>query len=190
MSSHRIHHPSIRARLALVGRLAALVGTSYFLIASGEYDDPPGGIPASGQACNHLDLKASYRVSGSCGPAGQIVIVSPANECALSVQGAAEVGLPSAGRFDSGGSSGVSLSNGGWSLAGYLPEGAATSTPVSDAGTFTVTSDPNATPSAGPVPHGTLVVRKCQASLGAAKALSLQCRDGSAPACTAVLSSQ
>lgn len=179
MTRFLARHPSLRARLGLAGRLATLLGTSYFLIATSETDpnmppthtDPPSG-------CTHADIKIPYLVTGSCGPAGSIVLVSPANECAISLQGAAALGLPSAGRFDSSRGNNPDPSTGGWSLAGYLPEGAATALPSADAGPFTVNVE-GTPPSGQPVAHNALVVRKCQARASADQIL-LECKDAPA----------
>jgi hypothetical protein len=170
--------PRLRARLALARRLTTLLATSYFLIATSEV--PPGEPPeppitSSGAQCAHAELRFSYVVTGSCGSAGTITVMSPVNECAITVQGAAPLGLPSAGRFDSGYS--VDLAKGRWSLAGYLPEGAATALPSADAGPFTVTNVAGAAPTGEPVPHGKLVVRRCQATQGSTGELFLQCKD-------------
>lgn len=201
MTSFLAHHPCLRARLGLAGRLATLLGTSYFLIATSETEttQPPTHTDPPSQ-CTHADMRIPYLVTGSCGPAGQIVLISPANECAVSLQGAAALGLPSAGRFDSSGGNNPDPSKGGWSLAGYLPEGAASALPSADAGPFTVQVE-GTPPSGQPVAHNALVVRKCQAR-GAADQILLECKDapascagssncGSASnACTATLQAQ
>jgi hypothetical protein len=195
MNSPLLRRPTLRARLALAGRLATLLGTSYFLIAT-SYVEPT--VPnQSGPACEHRDFRVTYQVTGSCGPAGPIVMISPADECAIGIQGATDLGLPSAGRFTSTSDGKFDLSKGGWTLAGYLPEGAASALPSADAGPFTVTPGAGGTPSGVPVAHGTLVVRKCQAWASSSDKISLECSDcnagattcnSSTLACTAVLS--
>jgi hypothetical protein len=88
---------------------------SYFLIATSDVRPPP-------QDCRHEAESVTFLVSGECGAAGQIVVHSPANECAIFVQGASAVGLPSAGRFDYfEGSKQVSLANHPWTLRGPPP---------------------------------------------------------------------
>jgi hypothetical protein len=176
MTSFLAHRPRLRARLGLAGRLATLLGTSYFLIATSQTDPdvPPTRTDPPSQ-CTHGDIRFSYLVTGSCGPAGQINLISPANECAVSLQGATALGLPSAGRFDSSGVNHPDPSKGGWSLAGYLPEGAATALPSADAGPFTVNVE-GTPPSGQPVAHNALVVRKCQARTSANQLL-LECKD-------------
>lgn len=200
MTSLLAHRPILRARLGLAGRLATLLGTSYFLIATSQEYQPTHTEP--GSQCRHPELTVSYLVTGSCGPAGPITLLSPANECAISVQGAAVLGLPSAGRFDSSNTSDTSNSdpaNGRWNLAGYLPEGAATGLPAPGSGPFTVSPGTGATPSGQPVAHSALVVRTCQAVPGSAQQIRLECKDspascagtsncnGSINACTATL---
>ncbi len=197
MSSYLGRHPRLRARLALAGRLATLLGTSYFLIATSQ-TLPDEREP--GDMCKHRDLEIAYQVTGSCGPAGQVVLISPAAECAISLQGAGELGLPSAGRFESNKEEDSKPSKGQWTLAGYLPEGAATSLPAGDAGPFTVRPGPGLNLAGDPVPHGMLVVRRCQAQAGSGDTIVIECRDapadcgagsvgcgGSITACTAIL---
>lgn len=100
------------------GRVLALALTGYCLIATSgpsTYVSPP-------QFCDHSMESITYRVSGDCGEVGNIVVLSPADECLISVQGATEVGLPSDGRFDTfEGTQPVDLSTTGWSLSGGLP---------------------------------------------------------------------
>jgi hypothetical protein len=175
MKSFLVRHPILRARLALAGRLATLLGTSYFLIAT-EYTEPV--MPNStGQICEHPNIRVTYQVTGSCGPAGPIVMISPKDECAIGIQGAADLGLPSAGRFTSPNDNSFDLSKGRWTIDGYLPEGAASALPSPDAGPFTVTTGPGGTPSGDPVAHDALVVRKCQAQTSSSGVISLVCSD-------------
>jgi hypothetical protein len=127
--------------LALGIRLVALLGTTYFLVAtSAPYE------PSRAQSCTHVAQSVAFHVAGTCGPEGDITVTSQVDDCAIAVQGASSVGLPSAGRFDStssqSGSQSVSLSQSNWTLSGYLPEGATGSAP--DAGVFTVVRDAQA----------------------------------------------
>ena len=77
-----------------LARLAALLGTSYFLIATSQEYDPY-------QRCNHASQTVVFHVTGTCGPEGDVTMTSLANDCAISVQGGGAVGLPSAGRYTS-----------------------------------------------------------------------------------------
>lgn len=129
MSKGRLIH-----RLGLVGRLVALVGTSYFLIATSRAYEP--GEHYQPQSCNHAAETVTFHVAGSCGPEGDITAVSATNDCAIAVRGAGVLGLPSAGRFSAVGTSVVSLKESAWTISGYLPEAA--SAALADAGIFTV----------------------------------------------------
>jgi hypothetical protein len=133
---------SSSSRLIALGvRLVALLGTSYFLVAtSAPYE------PSSVQTCTHANQSMTFHVTGTCGTEGDITVTSQVDDCAIAVQGASSVGLPSAGRFDSkssqSGAQSVSLSQSSWTLSGYLPEGTLGST--ADAGIFTVVRDARA----------------------------------------------
>jgi hypothetical protein len=109
--------------LGLAGRLLALGGTAYFLIATSSYP-PPSNVPpnSSQQACYHDDEALTFHVTGTCGPEGTITVMSEADDCAIAIQGAGAVGLPSAGRFDVTSAQTVSLSESTWKVSGYLPE--------------------------------------------------------------------
>ena len=138
-----------RRWLIVVPRLAALLGTSYFLLATSappetEYQGGSGGwggSGGSGGSCYHAGESLRFHVTGTCGPEGDIVVSSPANECAIMVQGADAVGLPAAGRFDTSYGSAVSLSSTAWSLSGYLAEEGAAGPGQGDAAVFTVVRD-------------------------------------------------
>jgi hypothetical protein len=208
-------------RLAIVPRLAALLGTSYFLVAtSAPVEDPiTTGTRTSTstftttsnspQSCWHSAESVSFHVTGACGPEGDIVVSSPYNECAIMVQGAAAVGLPSAGRFDSA-SGGLTSST--WHLSGYLAEGSVAGGGQGDAGVFTVIRDGGAGASpadggtftvvadagadargftvvtdAGAAAHGKAVLRTCTYQTAADGSRSLACSDDGRAACTAVL---
>ena len=101
-------------------RIAAILGTSYLLIAT-SYDPPPP------QVCLHERQDIRLLVQGNCGPPATITIVSHENECPIVVLNAAAAGLPSAGRFsDFDGSRTVSLRTHPWALSAYLlPDGGA-----------------------------------------------------------------
>jgi len=150
-----------RRWLMVVPRLAALLGTSYFLLATSAPVEPnrqggsggwggSGGSGGSSGSCSHAGESLRFHVTGTCGPEGDIVVSSPANECAIMVQGAAAVGLPAAGRFDTSYGGTVSLRSTAWHLSGYLAEGDATGTGQSDAAVFTVVRDAG-TDASGPV---------------------------------------
>ena len=139
----------IRRWLMIVPRLAALLGTSYFLLATSappeyEYQGGSGGSGVSNGAegpCYHTSQSLRFHVTGTCGPEGDIVVSSPTDECAIMVQGAAAVGLPAAGRFDTSYGGTVSLSSTAWSLSGYLAEEGAAGTGQGDASVFTIVRD-------------------------------------------------
>ena len=102
----------------VAGRLAALLGTSYFLIATSQ-------IPEPEQLCRHAAESVTFEVSGTCGPRGTITVTSATDECTIAVRGAGAVGLPSGGRFFDNRereSRGVSILTTPWSLSGYLTE--------------------------------------------------------------------
>jgi hypothetical protein len=195
----------MRHRLAIVPRLLALLGTSYFLIATSAPVDP--GPPSTAtwtststtlQSCWHTAESVSFHVTGTCGPEGDIVVSSPANECAIMALGAAALGLPSAGRFDS--SSGGLVSS-AWHLSGYLAEGAAGAAGQGDVPIFTVVQDAGAdagvpradagpfavVTDAGTVAHGKAVLRTCTYQAGVTGSPSLACSDDGRAVCTALL---
>jgi hypothetical protein len=163
----------VAAQAALPPRLAALLATSYLLIAT-SYVPPEncgsgGGCGGTGgsQVCEHLSETATFRVSGACGPEGDVVVSSAAGECGITVQGAGAVGLPSAGRFETREHRAVSLSQDVWTLSGYLPEAVA---PGGTAG-----------------PHATPTLRRCTASPKDAMSSMLACTGGGVADCEAVL---
>jgi hypothetical protein len=125
------------------------------------------------------------------------------------VQGAAAVGLPAAGRFDSS-SGGLGVS--AWHLSGYLAEGGTVGTeqgdaavftvvrdagadaPRADGGMFTVVADAGAdargftvVTDAGVAGHGKAVLRTCTYQTNGTDSPSLACSDDGRAACTAVL---
>jgi hypothetical protein len=169
----------------LLGRLGALIGTSYFLIATSQEYDPY-------QKCNHASQTVVFHVTGTCGPEGDVTMTTLANDCAISVQGGGAVGLPSAGRYaEYSQDHPASLTVNTWTLSSYLPEGA--STIGADAAPFGVETDAS-TPrdgssggSPGPtVSHGSLIERKCENS--ETQPLSVSCHDGTGTAgCYATL---
>lgn len=179
MTRHWVQRLRIRARLAVAARLTVLLGTSYFLIATSY-------VPPQDQSCSHASINTRFAVTGTCGQ-GDIVVVSPANECGISVQGATDLGLPPAGHFTPDADSDVGLLTSAWRLSGYLPEGSAVATTRPDGGFFTVVQDAGATPPpSGSVSHGSLIVRKCEASK-AGLSMTLACYDGAVASCTATL---
>jgi hypothetical protein len=123
----------LRHRLSLGARLAALLSTSYFLIATSEPGYPPG---EGSQTCTHAAQTVSFDVTGTCGPSGIILVRSPADECLITVEGAAAVGLPAGGRFDAfNGRRSVDLLKDPWTLSDVPPDPAIPALPVSpDAG--------------------------------------------------------
>jgi len=129
-------------RLSFAGRLAALLTTSYFLVATSEPADPPitnTNTSTYSQLCMHTAQSVSFQVSGTCGPSGIITVSSPQDECFVTVAGAAAVGLPAAGRFNFvSGAQTVELLKDGWTLSDVPPDpvlGAIPVAPVSpDAG--------------------------------------------------------
>ena len=191
-------HPKLRQLLVMVPRLAALLATSYFLIAT----SPPYD-PSQSQTCFHASQSVRYHVTGTCGPEGDIVVSSATDECAVAVQGAGAVGLPSAGRFAETSYSTVSLSSDAWTLSGYLPEAALPDAGAAqpDSGPFTVIRDAQATsdlggfsviPGAGTQPatgsqHPAPVLRTCTYRRNYPQPSSLVCTGGSLANCEAVL---
>jgi hypothetical protein len=165
------------SRFGLLARLAALLGTSFFLVATSEIPYGPGG-----EVCNHPLESVVFHVAGTCGPEGDVTMTSMANDCGISVQGGGDVGLPTAGRFaGSDGRSPYSLTRHAWTLSGYLPEGAALPGSGPDAGFFGVERDAQAGPNPGQTPtvsHGALVKRECYNSY--LDLFGVSCRDGSA----------
>jgi len=190
-----------RGFIALVARLAALLATSYFLVATSPRYDRDGSYKV--QDCRHAGESVRYRVTGTCGPQGEIVVSSTANECGIAVQGGGAVGLPSAGRFEEHDDATVSLAGSVWTLSGYLPErslpdGGAS---AADAGVFAVVRDAQAGPDLGGfsvIPgvgsqpaaagqHPEPVLRTCTRQGNPPKPLSLVCTGGSSADCEAVL---
>jgi hypothetical protein len=177
-------------RLRQAARLAAVLATSYFLIATSQPYDGPGY-----QVCEHPEQSVVFHVTGTCGPAGDVTMTSLKNDCAIAVRGGADVGLPSAGRFANAVGTVVNLTVDTWTLSSYLQEGASSPGSGADAGFFSVESDAGAgldlgAPGGGPgtptVTHGTLVKRECYNSY--TSPLSVLCRDGSAASsCQATL---
>jgi hypothetical protein len=198
----------------LAPRLAALLGTSYLLIATSQV--PPeecnggmcGGSGGSNQTqvCHHANEAVSFHVTGTCGPEGDIVATSAADECAITVQGASAVKLPPAGRFESRTDAFVSLVQDAWTLSGYLPEtagpDAGPAQPVQpDAGIFAVVRDAQASPDVGGFSvspgaggqggnagtHTTPTLRTCTARTKLSNTLALACSGGGLPTCEATL---
>jgi hypothetical protein len=184
----------LRGRVAYLPRLLVVLATSYFLIATSQPYEP---YPS--QVCTHANETVIFHVTGTCGPQGDILVISPTNECAVAVQGGGAVGLPSAGRFDSSGNSSVHLISNSWNLSGYLPE-SATPAPA-DAGIFTVERDAQASPDLGsapdasgagspvttPIQHNTPQLRICTQQSTYSPPSSLQCSGGGLPPCEAIL---
>lgn len=127
-----------RLRLAQATRLVSLLATSYFLVATSQ----PATPPSSGiQGCTHGAQSVRFEVTSSCGPTGVITVSSPQDECFITVEGAAAVGLPAAGRFDTAaGTQSVDLKKDPWTLSDYPPDPPTTEIPV-----------PPATPDASPM---------------------------------------
>jgi hypothetical protein len=119
--------PSSDRRLTVAGlaaRVVALAATALVLIATTAPEQPP-------QVCLHPAVASTFAVSGSCGPAGDIVVESAADSCAIAVSGAAAVGLPAAGRFVSPpGEHPVTLLATPWTISDLVPADAV----VSDGG--------------------------------------------------------
>jgi hypothetical protein len=185
----------LRNSVWLGARLAALFGTAFFLVATSQYNPPP---TTGQQLCKHANQTVVFHVTGTCGPEGDVTMTSLVNDCGISVQGGGEVGLPSAGRFDT--DSPTTLVADNWTLSGYLPENGTTggTTPQADAGVFAVMRDaqagggPGASPDTGGTPftvvtHGQLVERVCHTSQGSAGSVLASCYDNSASACQATL---
>jgi len=176
-------------RLGLGARLLALGGTAYFLIATSSYPPPSTTPQNSGQqTCYHAAETLIFHVTGTCGAEGNITVMSDVDDCAIAVQGAGSVGLPSAGRFDVTSAGTVSLSESAWKISGYLPETVTTGTGPftivgSDAGGVT-----GSTSVAGQsTSHGKLVSRSC--TYQSIKP-SLSCMDDYALGCQAILTPQ
>ena len=198
----------LRKLLFLAPRLAALLATSYLLVATSQVpvDNCAGAGGCGGsqsQLCYHPSDTAAFHVTGSCGPEGDIVVASGKDECAITVQGADDVNLPAAGRFEDHGDSTVSLSTDAWTLSGYPPESALpdASPAQPDAGIFTVVRDAQAssdvggfsvTPGSGGQggaagQHGTPTVRTCSYFPNATTPPSLSCTGGGLADCVAIL---
>ena len=195
--------------LGLGARLLALGGTAYFLIATSAYQPPPSN--ANQQTCYHDHQALTFHVTGTCGSEGNITVMSEADDCAIAIQGAGAVGLPSAGRFDGTGAETVSLSESAWKVSGYLPEtttadpgpftvvGSDASAPLgtrdaggTDTGPFTVVgSDAGGATGAGGqnTSHGKLVSRSCTYQRSGGRQ-TLSCLDDYAVSCQAVLTPQ
>jgi len=171
-------------RLGLGARLLALGGTAYFLIATSAYQPPPPTTPQNSgqQACYHAAQTLTFHVTGTCGAEGNITVMSDVDDCAIAVQGAGSVGLPSAGRFDVTSAGTVSLSESAWKISGYLPE-----TTTTDTGPFTVVgSDAGVATGSS---HDKLVSRSCTYQWSGVRQ-SLSCMDDYAVGCQATLAPQ
>jgi hypothetical protein len=106
-------------RLRTAARVAALVGAGYFLVATSAPIIEP-------QSCVHPTETITVAVTGTCGPAGTIVLETLENECSISVHDAPAVGLPNAGRFANfEGKRKVSLLTSPWTLSGDIGFGVA-----------------------------------------------------------------
>jgi hypothetical protein len=176
-------------------RVAALVGTGYFLVATSSPIIEP-------QSCVHPTETITVAVTGSCGPAGTIVLETLENECSIAVHDAPAVGLPNAGRFaDFEGKRKVSLLTSPWTLSGDVGFGVADDAGArADAG-----SDTDAGPRDGgardggapyvPPPAATpfpFTLRVCKAVVVPKQPLRLDCTDDrdAGAACTADLAPQ
>ncbi len=152
----------IRRFWSVTARLAVMGATSYFLIATSaprEPHAPDTQTQTSSQYCYHSAETRAFHVTGTCGPEGDITVMSDYNDCAIAVRGGPAVGLPSAGRFDGTSGQSVSLGTSSWRISGYLPEGTLKSVP--DAGPFTVVpsdAGPSGTPSDGGRDVGVFIV--------------------------------
>lgn len=199
----------LRRLLFILPRLVALLATSFLLIATSNTREieycSGGGCGGSGSSptgsCTHASQSITFHVTGACGPEVDIVVSSAANECLITVQGAGAADLPSAGRFQTGGTM-LSLSDDAWTLSGFLPEDALPDGGVPqpippDAGPFTVVRDAgskdlggfSATPSAGGAPgsHATPTLRTCTAWPGDSRSMTLECSGGGVASCQATL---
>jgi hypothetical protein len=157
------------------------------LIATSSYPPPHSGT--SSQTCYHNGQALTFHVTGTCGAEGNITVRSETDDCAIAVQGAGAVGLPSAGRFDVTGATSVSLSASTWKISGYLPE-----TTAANTGPFTVVgsdaggaSGPGGT--SGQTNHGNLVSRSCTYQPSGSKPI-LSCLDDYTFSCQAFLTPQ
>lgn len=77
-------------KLRLAARIALLLGTTWVLIAT----SPPRNSLAPDCSTNRAE-DVTFRVEGTCGPAGEVTISSRA--CLLTVDGGEAVGLPDEG---------------------------------------------------------------------------------------------
>jgi hypothetical protein len=178
---------SLRKLIFLAPRLAALLATSYLLIATSSPTD-----------CENAEESITFHVSGTCGPEGDIVVSSGYDQCAIIVQGAGAVNLPWAGHFEGGK---VSLSKNAWTLSGYLPETAIPDAGLSqpDAGISTVVRDaqddlggisinPDSDGQGNAVDqHATPMLRTCAFRPMDAKPATLTCTGGGIATCAAIL---
>jgi hypothetical protein len=159
--------------------LSALFATSFFLIATSKVEEPDGGFGGavgtnSYAPCSHPYQSVTFHVTGTCGPQGDVTLTSLANDCAISVQGGGDVGLPSAGRYSSTGYGDVSLTASNWVLSGYMPEGAVLPAGGSTDAPFIVVGAPEATGGTSTVAHGSLVKRTCR-NVGGSAAMPVSC---------------
>jgi len=178
----------LRRAVFLAPRLAALLATSYLLVATSYVppDDCSGGAGCGGHGgsggltdvCHHLDESVPFHVTGTCGPAGDIVVTSTADECIIVVQGAGAVGIPPAGRFEAREHQVVDLILDVWTLSGYPPEAAMSGVVPSqpDAGTFTVAGS-----------HATPTLRRCTNRPEDTITSVLSCSGGGIADCEAML---
>jgi hypothetical protein len=184
----------VRARLALLPRLFALLATSSFLVAT----SAPVETNYPEQICRHADQLVQFQVTGTCGASGVVTALSRKDECAIAVQGGGAVGLPSAGRITPVEDETRTLvPRSQWTLSGYMPESAVPAAATPDAGIFTVVRDAQApggpdgaqTPAqpSGPLQHGTPAVRTCAAQHGFPSSTVLDCSGGGLPDCQAIL---
>jgi hypothetical protein len=187
----------IPAMARTAARLTALLGTAYLLVATSAIREEEI------QICEHAEERLRLAVSGDCGPPGQITVVSPRDECGLSVLDAAAVELPNAGRLaPHAGTKAVGVRTADWTLSGYVP---ATTPPAQgDAGRRLDAltepridrgsdADGGSTADAryvAPLPPSLapLVLRSCKVARTGPGTLRATCTDGdSARSCTATL---
>jgi len=156
----------------------------------------------------HPKETITVAVTGSCGPAGTVVLETLENECSIAVHDAPAVGLPNAGRFvDFEGKRKVSLLTSPWTLSGDIGFGVAVDAGArADAGTDT---DTDAGPRDGDAPDGDapdgapyvpppapssfpFTLRVCKAQVAPKQPLRLDCTDDrdAGAACTADLAPQ
>jgi hypothetical protein len=88
----------------LVARAAALAATTFLLVATSEVQD----------RCEK-PAEVTFRIAGSCGPTGLVIVSTGAASGSLTVENAALAGIPSSGDYQ-GTACPATLAQGGWRL--------------------------------------------------------------------------